>query len=97
MLYEQLGWCNELADLFGEAYDTDYMPIWHAEWSDYEEWGWIYILEKDGRFYEQTGGYSVMSSDNTPYWAPREITYEEMCEILDEWHEIETRMNACIF
>lgn len=43
-----------------EKYNIEY----YGEWSSYEEYGWILILEHNNLFYYLSGGYCVMSEDN---------------------------------
>lgn len=87
MTWEQVRWQRELAEIFGVAYDPGFVPVWHAAWSDYEECGWIYVLERDGRYFVQEGGYSVMADDNTPCWHPYEVSDGRLWEILVDWEE----------
>jgi len=79
--HEQIAWQEDLVEIFGDAYDPTFVPVWHASWSDHEECGWIYLLEKDGQHYLQQGGYSVMAEDNTPFWNPWRVSE---AEALDE-------------
>lgn len=52
---EQTRWQKELGEIFGAAYDPEFIPVWHAGWIDYEECGWIYVLERSGTYYVQQG------------------------------------------
>lgn len=87
MTYEQWQWAQELQERFPNEYDPTYVPLWHGAWSDYEEYGWIYILEKVGQLYVLEGGYSVMTSEDTNDWRPYPVTYERVFEILEGWEE----------
>ncbi len=87
MTHEQYCWQQEIIEIFCGQYDPSYIPIYHEQWNGYEEWGGVFILEKDGKLYEQTCGYSVMSGEDE-IWEPREISLEETLEIIEEWEVI---------
>ena len=87
MTYEQWQWQRDLLDLFPQEYDPAYVPVWHASWCDYEESGWIYVLQKGTQYYVVQGGYSVMAEDNTSCWAPMPVGDAELWEILLDWEE----------
>jgi len=72
-----------------EGWDPSYKVIFHANWSDWEESGWVAVMERNGKFYEQRGGYSVMCEDNTDRWDPWEVTQEQALETMLEWAEHE--------
>ncbi len=72
-----------------DGWDPSYKVIFYAEWSDYEENGWVAILEHNGYFYEQNGGYSVFSDDNTDRWQPQIITEDDAIQIMLDWEEHE--------
>lgn len=80
-------WQRDLQEIYGDKYDSEYIPIMHADWQDYEECGWLYVLEKDGQHYVLIYAYSVMSDDNTPYWTPYAVNDDQLWEILLEWEE----------
>jgi len=95
MTYEQLRWQQEISEMFPEQYETSYIPIFYVNWNDYEEHGAVFILEKDGKLYEQNYRYSVMSDDNTPKWQPQEISFGEAIMLIEEWEEISsTRLTS---
>lgn len=77
-------WQQDLQEIYGDKYDPEYIPIMHADWQDYEECGWLYVLEKDGQHYVLIYAYSVMSDDNTPYWSPYAVDDDRLWEILLE-------------
>lgn len=80
-------WQQQLLEAYEDKYDPEYIPIIHASWQDYEECAWMYILLKDGQHYVLKYAYSVMSDDNTPYWAPYAVNDDQLWEILLEWEE----------
>lgn len=62
-------------------YDPSYTPIYHGQWSSYEENGWMYLFERDGRYYILQGGYSVMAETHPdPVFDVEEISFEEAFE-----------------
>ena len=73
-----------ILEYFG--YDPSYVPLLYFHWSDYEEWGCLFILQKDGQLYEWTHGYSVMSDgpQNDPF-DPFPISHDRASELIDEW------------
>ena len=79
----------ELPDIDG--YDPEYQPIFHAGWYGYEESSWVWIFERDGKYYDLTGGYSVMcEGDQNTVWSDlREITEDIALEIMLDWDEHE--------
>jgi hypothetical protein len=80
-------WQQDLMDAYGDNYDPEYIPIMHAGWQDYEECGWLYVLQKDNQYYVLKYAYSVMSDDNTAYWEPYAVNEDQLWEILLEWEE----------
>jgi hypothetical protein len=87
MTYEQWQWQQDLQELFPHHYNAEFVPVWHAAWSDYEESAYIYILQKGDQYYVQQGGYSVVADDNTDYWSPYPVSDAELWEILVDWEE----------
>lgn len=64
--------------------------IFYAWWVDYEEGGWVIICEKDGKYYCQEGGHSVMCETETSNkWNPEPISEEEALALMLEWAEDE--------
>ena len=62
--------------------------IFYGWWADYEEDGWVIICEKEGQYYTQEGGHSVMgNSEEQLNLDP--ITEEEALELMVEWAEHE--------
>lgn len=74
---------NELHNITG--WDPSYEVIFHASWSGYEENGWLAIMQKGTQFYSQTGGYCVMTDDNTDRWDPTLISEDVALELMLEW------------
>ena len=71
------------------GWDPSYKVVFHASWSDYEESGWIAIMENGHRFYSQTGGYCVMADNGEDRWDPQLISEDEAIELMLEWEEHE--------
>ena len=65
--------------------DYTFQIVYYGDWSDYEESGYMFVLEKDGQYYIQQGGYSVMAEDNTPYWDPWPCTEEQALKEMLDW------------
>ena len=80
---------NLLCDLYCIEVDDSYEMIFYASWSDYEEFGWLAILQKNSQFYLQSGGYCVMSDGNVDAWFPQQISVEEALEYMIEWEKWE--------
>ena len=96
MTNQELEWWQELQELLGDACDPTFVPVYHASWSDYEEHGLVFILEKEGMFYELVGGHSVMSGDYGDVWDPEPISDQAICETINEWEEIQgSPRNLC--
>lgn len=74
-----------------ENFDPTYNLFFHAAWSDYEEDGWIFIFEKDSKFFSIEGGHCIMVKDTTPDFATdlTPLTEDEVLEIMTEWQENE--------
>ncbi len=87
MTNQQLYWQQDLQELFPSTYDAEFVPVWHARWSDYEESAYVYILHKGGQYYVQNYAYSVMSDDNTDHWRPYAVSDARLWEILLDWEE----------
>jgi len=64
--------------------------IYEQQWSTYEEWGAVRILEDEhGAFWQQDGGYSVMASADEPDWyEPFPISYDVAIDLIEEWEQI---------
>lgn len=64
--------------------------VFYASWSDYEEGGWCAITEKDGQYYEHSGGHCVMADPCTDdAWLPAAVTQDEALATMLEWAEDE--------
>lgn len=87
MTYEQWQWQQELRDMFPQEYDEQFVPVWYASWSDYEESAYVYILQRGNQYYVQQYAYSVMADDNTNYWQPYAVSDAQLWEILLDWEE----------
>lgn len=74
-----------------EGYDPSYIPIFHSSWSDWEEGGFVYIFEKDNKFYTIEGGHCVMVEDNSTVWDRDlcEISEDDAIQVMIEWEEKE--------
>ena len=88
MTYEQLYWVQGLQEAYGDKYDSSMVPVWYSYWSDYEENGWSYVLEKDGQFYILSYRYSVMADDNECHWDPYPVTEAEALEHMLSWEAL---------
>jgi hypothetical protein len=67
-----------------------YNLVFFAWWADYEEDGWVVIGEKDGRYYCQEGGYSVMDFTHPePVWNPWPIDEDEALRLMELWENDE--------
>lgn len=78
-----------------EGWDPSYEVIFLGAWSDYEESGWVAVMHRNGRYYEQHGGYCVMAEDNTDYWDPYPVSEDQAIETMIEWHEHD--QTDCLF
>ena len=66
-------------------------------WSDYEEFGGILIFRGiDDSIQSIEYGYSVMSSDNTNYFTPVEISLERAIEMITEMKEMIEKVGLSI-
>lgn len=63
---------------------------YEADWSTYEEWGAIKILEEKEKYFVQYGGRSVYTAPEESDWMdPQEISLEEAIDLIDEWDNIQ--------
>ena len=69
--------------------DLSYTIVFSADWSGYEDSGYQFILEKDGQYYDLSGGTSCMAEDNTPAWDPFPVSPDQALAIMLEWAEHE--------
>lgn len=75
------------------GYDDSYTYIFYSSWESYEENGWIFIFEKEGKYYSIEGGYCVMQV--YPYkttWGKDlsgPMSEDEALKLMIEWEEIE--------
>lgn len=76
------------------GYDPTYVPIYHGQWSSYEENGWVYLLEREGRYYLLRGGYSVMAETHPdPVFDVEEISFEEAVAEMTSMEEAIVEIN----
>ena len=86
-----------------DGYDSSYRIVFVGEWSDWEENGWLFIFEKDNRFYFLQGSHCVMTINNRySFKNIQEITSDEALELMEEWADDETTadysfLDPCIF
>lgn len=74
------------------GYDPSYELVFHSAWSSYEEHGWIFIFQKDKKFFSIEGGYCVMSEEGykEANWSELvEISQEEALNLMLEWSDNE--------
>ena len=67
------------------GYDESYVVRYFSSWSSYEDYAWMAIFEKEGKFYEMSGGYAAGASAN-----PQD--FQEFSEAIYEI-DLETAIN----
>ena len=80
MDYHEEQWARQVLREEYPGQDTDAHVIQYFDsWSDYEENGWMFILEKDKQLYILHYAYSVYGDrvSNTPYWDLIPVTEDE--------------------
>lgn len=77
-------------NLYDLNYDPSYNIVFEASWCDWEEYGWIYIFEKDGKYYALEGGHCVMCESYDTTWDDLYLVSEdEALELMFRWAEHE--------
>ena len=80
-----------------EAYFTEYDPsyklVFHAEWSDYEENGWIFIFWKNKEYFTIEGGYGIMQEDHNDRLFPLDanlfkVSEQGAFELMLDWERV---------
>jgi hypothetical protein len=80
-----LHWYQTLNEWFPDR-DQSYVPIWGASYSNYSDFGWVVILDRDGQLYECSFSYHPEGNTEAE-WSPTPVTYERAMEILENWEE----------
>ena len=74
------------------GYDNSFEFVYHSSWSSYEEHGWIFIFEKNKKYYSIEGGYCVFQEFAENYnWNKdlMQITADESLNLMIEWDKNE--------
>jgi len=81
-----------------KGYDPTYKYVFSASWSDYEDYAWIYIFEKDGKYYSLEGGqcsgagYGYFSTEWDHDWQFLEYltdSQDEVLQVMMDWQDCE--------
>lgn len=81
---------EQFADYF-QNYDPSYEILFQDDWSGYEDSGWLFLFERDGKYYRIEGGTSALCyNDSPPNFKDEleEITADEVLASLEEWEKI---------
>jgi len=88
-MFDQVEISQILQEVFGEQYDTSFVPFYYAGWAGYEDDGHVCILERDGQFYELTWGYSPMADCHDDIWVVDPIESDDaVIALIEEWEQL---------
>jgi len=82
-------WTLALSEMFPDQYDESFVPVYYAGCSDYSSCAWVYILEKDSKFYTLEYCYSPEASNEEAVWDLEEVSLENVMELVEYWNGFE--------
>lgn len=80
---------------FFNNYDSSYVECYHAAWSTYEEYGWIFVFKKENKYYSIRDGHCVYvpgSGDDLLDFKESldgPLSEDEIWDIITEWNDVE--------